>query len=69
MKIHLCLLTFLHMSPLNLNQHQLHRFLDGSVQHEKQLMIFSMILHIKVGHVHSSNEPLLFWLRFHKLMI
>jgi hypothetical protein len=37
MKIYLCLLTFLQMSPLNLNQHQLHNFLDGSVQHEKQL--------------------------------
>jgi hypothetical protein len=35
MKIHLHLLTFLYMSPLNLNQHQLHHFLDGSVQHEK----------------------------------
>jgi hypothetical protein len=35
LKIHLCLLTFLQMSPLNLNQNQLHRFLDGSVRHEK----------------------------------
>jgi hypothetical protein len=30
MKIHLRLLTLLQMSPLNLNQHQLHHFLDGS---------------------------------------
>jgi hypothetical protein len=30
MKIHLCLLTFLQMSPLNLNKHQFHHFLDGS---------------------------------------
>ena len=29
------LLTFLQMRPLNLNQHQLHRFLEGSIQHEK----------------------------------
>jgi hypothetical protein len=69
MKIHLRLLTLLQMSPLNLNQHQLHRFLDGFVQHKKQLVILSMILQISVGHVHSSNEPLLFWLKFHKLMI
>jgi hypothetical protein len=48
MKIHLRLLTFLQMSPLNLNQHQLHRFLDGSVQHEKQLVILSVILQINV---------------------
>jgi hypothetical protein len=44
MIIHLCLLTFLHMSPLNLNKHQFHRFLDGTVQHEKQLVILSLIL-------------------------
>jgi hypothetical protein len=35
MKIHLLLLTFLQMSPLNLNQHQFHCFLNGSDQHEK----------------------------------
>jgi hypothetical protein len=29
--------------------------------------IFSVILQINVGHVHSSNKPLLFWLKFHKL--
>jgi hypothetical protein len=69
MKIHLHMLTLLQMSPLNLNQHQLHLFLDGSVQHEKQLVILSMILQICVGHVHSSSEPLLFWLKFQKLMI
>ena len=69
MKIHLRLLTFLEMSPSNMNQHQLHRFLDGSVQHEKQLVILFVILQISVGHVHSSSEPLLFWLKFQKLMI
>ena len=69
MKIHLRLLTLLQMSPLNLNQHHLHRFLDGSIQHKKQLVILSVILQISVGHVHSSSEPLLFWLKFQKLMI
>jgi transposase InsO family protein len=69
MKIHLHLLTFLQMIPLNLNKHQFHRFLDGSIQHEKQLVILLVILQISVGHVHSSNEPLLFWLKFQKLMI
>ena len=63
------MLTFLQISPLNLNQHQHHRFLDGSIQHEKQLVILSMILQINVKHVHSSNEPLLFWLKFQRLMI
>ena len=69
MKIHLRLLTLLQMSPLNLNQHQLHLFLDGSIQHEKQLVIMSVILHISVGHVHSSSEPLLYWLKFHRIVI
>ena len=69
MKIHLHLLTLLQMSPLNLNQHQLHCFLDGSVQHEKPLVILLVILQINVRHVHSSSEPLLFWLKFQKLMI
>jgi len=69
MKIHLRLLTFLQMSPLNLNKHHFNRFLDGSVQHEKQLVILLVILQISVGHVHSSSEPLLFWLKFQKLMI
>ena len=48
---------------------QLHRFLDGSVQHEKQLVILLVILQISIKHVHSSNEPLLFWLNFQKLLI
>ena len=48
---------------------QLHRFLDGSVQHEKQLVILSVILQISVGHVHSFSETLLFWLKFQKVMI
>jgi hypothetical protein len=69
MKIHLLLLTFLQMIPLNLNKHQFHRFLDGSVQHEKHLVILLVILQISVGHVHSSIKPLLFWLKFQKLMI
>jgi hypothetical protein len=69
MKIHLHLLTLLQMIPLNLNQHQLHRFLDESVQYEKQLVILSVILRISVRHVHSSSEPLLFWLKFQKLII
>jgi hypothetical protein len=46
-----------------------HCFLDGSIQHEKQLVILLVILHINVKHVHSSNEPLLFWLKFQRLMI
>jgi hypothetical protein len=45
------------------------RFLDGSIQHEKQLVILSVILQINVRHIHSSNEPLLFWLKFQRLMI
>jgi hypothetical protein len=64
MKIHFFMLTFLQMSPLNLNECQFHRFLDGYVQHEKQLVIFSLILYINIKHVHSSNEPLPFWLKF-----
>ena len=68
-KIHLRLLTFLQMSPLKLNQHQLHSVLDGSVQHDKPLVILSVILQINIGNVHSSSEPLLFWLKFQKLMI
>jgi hypothetical protein len=44
--------------------HQHHRFLDGFVQHEKKLVILSVILQINVRHVLSSNEPLLFWLKF-----
>jgi hypothetical protein len=39
-------------------------FLDGSIQHEKQLVILLMILHINVIHIHSSSEPPLFWLKF-----
>jgi hypothetical protein len=68
-KIHLFLLTFLQMSHLNLNQHQLRRLRDGSGQHEKKLVILSVILQIIFGHVHSSNKPLLFWLKFQRLMI
>jgi hypothetical protein len=68
-KIHLYLLTFLEMSPLNQHQLHLHYFLDGSVQHEKQLVIFSVILHISIEHIHSSNDPLLFWLNFQRLVI
>jgi hypothetical protein len=49
MKIHLHLLTFLQMSPLNMNLHQHHHFPDGSIQHEKQLVILSVILQISVN--------------------
>jgi hypothetical protein len=69
MKIHLRLLTFLHMSPLNQHQLHLHHFLDGSFQCETQLVILSMIFHISVEHVHSFNEPLLYCLKFQRLMI
>ena len=58
MKIHLCLLMF-----LQLHQHQY--FLDGSVQHVKQLVI----LEINVEQVLSFSEPLLFWLKFLRIMI
>jgi hypothetical protein len=69
MKIHLHLLTFLQMSPLNMNLHQHHHFPDGSIQHEKQLVILSVILQINIIHIHSSSEPPLFWLKFQRLMI
>ena len=62
MKIHLHLLMF-----LQLYQHQY--FLDGFIQHVKQLLIFSMILEINVEHVLSFSEPLLFWLKFLRIMI
>ena len=62
MKIHLRLLMF-----LQLHQHQY--FLDGSVQHVKQLVILPVILEINVEHVLSFNEPLLFWLKFPRIMI
>jgi hypothetical protein len=39
------------------------------VQHEKQLVIFSVILQINVIYVHSSSDPLLFWLKFQRLVI
>ena len=62
MKIHLRLLMF-----LQLHQHQY--FLDGSVQHVKQLVILPVILEINVEHVLSFSEPLLFWLEFSRIMI
>ena len=62
MKIHLCLLMF-----LKLHQHQY--FLDGSVQHVKQLVILLVILEINVEHILSFREPLLFWLKFLRIMI
>jgi hypothetical protein len=40
-----------------------------SAQHEKQLVTLSVILEISVEHVHSSSKPLLFWLKFHRLVI
>ena len=62
LKIHLCLLMF-----LQLHQHQC--LLDGSVQHVKQLVILPVILEINVEHVLSFSEPLLFWLKFLRIMI
>ena len=53
MKIHLLLLMFLQL-------HQYQYFLDGSVQHVKQLVILLMILEINIEHVLSFSEPLLF---------
>ena len=58
MKIHLHLLMF-----LQLHQHQY--FLDGSIEHVKQLVI----LEINVEHILSFSEPLLFWLKFLRIMI
>ena len=58
MKIHLRLLMF-----LQLHQHQC--FLDGSIQHVKQLVI----LDINAEHVLSFSEPLLFWLKFSRIMV
>ena len=62
MKIHLRLLMF-----LQLHQHQY--FLDGSIQHVKQLVILLVILEINVEHVLNFSEPLLFWLKFPRIMI
>ena len=61
-KIHLRLLMF-----LQLHQHQY--FVDGSVQHVKQLVILSVILEINVEHILSFSKPLLFWLKFPRIMI
>ena len=61
-KIHLRLLMF-----LQLHQHQC--FLNGSVQHVKQLVILPVILEINVKHVLSFSKPLLFWLKFLRIMI
>ena len=52
---------------LKLHQHQY--FLDGSVQHVKQLVVLSVILEINIEHDLSFNEPLLFWLKFLRIMI
>ena len=62
MKIHLHLLML-----FQLHQHQY--FLDGSVQHVKQLVILPVILEINVEHVLSLSEPLLFWPKFLRIMI
>jgi hypothetical protein len=43
-KIHLCLLTFIQMSPLKMNLNQHHYFIDGSIQHENHLVILLVIL-------------------------
>ena len=62
MKIHLLLLMF-----LQLHQHQC--FLDGFIQHVKELVIFSVILEINIEHVLSFSEPLLFWIKFLRIVI
>ena len=62
MKIHLRLLMFLWL-------HQQQCFLDGSVQHVKQLVILPVILEINIEHVLSFSEPLIFWLKFPRIMI
>ena len=61
-KIHLRLLMF-----LQLHQHQC--FLDGSVQHVKQLVILPIVLEINIKHVLSFSDPILFWLNFPRIMI
>ena len=61
-KIHLHLLMFLQLHP-----HQY--FLDGSIQHVKQLVILLVILEINVEHILNFREPLLFWLKFSRIMI
>ena len=58
MKIHLHLLMFLQL-------HQHLSFLDGSVQHVKQLVI----LEINVKNVLNFSEPFLFWLKFLRITI
>ena len=62
MKIHLLLLIFLQL-------HQHHCFLNGYLQHVKQLVILSVILEITIEHFLSFREPLLFWLKFQRIMI
>ena len=61
-KIHLFLLMFLQL-------HQYQCFLDGSIQHVKQLVILPVILEINNERVLSFSEPLLFWLKFPRIMI
>jgi hypothetical protein len=39
------------------------------IQHKKQLVILSLILHINVRHIHSSIKSLLFWIKFQRLVI
>ena len=62
MKIHLRLLMFLQL-------HQYQCLLNESIQHVKQLVILSVILEINVEHVLNFSEPLLFWLKFPRIMI
>ena len=58
---------------LLLHQHQLlrllHSFLDRPALLVKPLVIFLVILKISVRHILSSREPLLYWLKFLKIMI
>jgi hypothetical protein len=46
-----------------------HYFIDGSIQHEKQLVILLVILQTNVIHVYNYNKPPLFWIKLQRLMI
>ena len=72
---YLQILTVMMSILLRLFLHQLqllrllHNFLDGSALLMKLLVILLVILQISVRHVLSSREPLLYWLKFQKIMI
>ena len=58
---------------LFLRQHQLlrllHSFLDGFALLVNPLVILLVILQINIRHFINSREPLLYWLKFPKIMI